>query len=153
MKTIINFIIAISTTALLCFSCTHSDKPSNPMNHSPKTITQLKQEIVETGDTSAYNSLAIQLLDFKYGDEDLLPYAMIMANQYEYPQAYFDVFSSMTAPYMNNINQIDSLTAQLAIKYLLVASEKGHGQASEIVEAHSITENQDAIKQLDMIFQ
>ena len=123
------------------------------MNDSPKTISQLKQGIIETGDTSAYNSLAIQQLDFKYGDEDLLPYAMIMANQYDYPQAYFDVFDCLTAKYLSDIGQIDSLTAQLAIKYLLIASKKGHWQASEIVESHSIIENQDAIKQLNTIFQ
>lgn len=151
MKTIINFSIVI--IALLCCSCTHSDKASRPMNDSSKTITQLKQEILETGDTSAYESLSVELLDFKYGDEELLPYAMIMANQYDYPQAYFDVYFSMTAPYKDHINPIDSLTAQLAIKYLLIASEKGHGQASEIVESHSIVENQDAIKQLNTIFQ
>lgn len=153
MKTIINFIIVISTIALLCFSCTHSDKPSYSMNDSPKTISQLKQEILETGDTSAYYDLTIQLMEYKLGDDDLLPYALIMANKYNYTQAYFDVFDCLTTKYSSDIGQIDSLTAQLAIKYLLIASEKGHWQASEIVESHSIIENQDAVKQLNRIFQ
>ena len=153
MKTIINFIILISTIALLCFSCTYPDEPSYPMNDSPKTISQLKQEIIETGDTSAYYDLIIQLMEYKSGDDDLLPYALIMANKYNYTQAYFDVFDCLTAKYSSDIGQIDSLTAQLAIKYLLIASEKRHWQASEIVESHSIVENQDAIKQLNTIFQ
>ena len=153
MKTIINFIILISTIALLCFSCTYPDEPSYSMNDSPKTISQLKQEIIETGDTSAYYDLIIQLMEYKSGDDDLLPYALIMANKYNYTQAYFDVFDCLTAKYSSDIGQIDSLTAQLAIKYLLIASEKRHWQASEIVESHSIVENQDAIKQLNTIFQ
>lgn len=153
MKTIINSIILISTIALLCFSCTYPDEPSYPMNDSPKTISQLKQEIIETGDTSAYYDLKIQLMEYKSGDDDLLPYALIMANKYNYTQAYFDVFDCLTAKYSSDIGQIDSLTAQLAIKYLLIASEKRHWQASEIVESHSIVENQDAIKQLNTIFQ
>ncbi len=92
-------------------------------------------------------------MEYKSGDDDLLPYALIMANKYNYTQAYFDVFDCLTAKYSSDIGQIDSLTAQLAIKYLLIASEKRHWQASEIVESHSIVENQDAIKQLNTIFQ
>lgn len=154
MKTIINSIILISTIALLCFSCTYPDEPSYPMNDSPKTISQLKQEIIETGDTSAYYDLKIQLMEYKSGDDDLLPYALIMANKYNYTQAYFDVFDCLTAKYSSDIGQIDSLTAQLAIKYLLIASEKRHWQASEIVESHAITKACDNnIGQLNKIFQ
>lgn len=153
MKKIIIFIIVIFTIALLSFSCSNSDKTNFSMNDSPKTISQLKLEILETGDTSAYYDLTIQLMEYKSGDDDLLPYALIMANKYNYTQAYFDVFDCLTAKYSSDIGQIDSLTAQLAIKYLLIASEKGHWQASEIVESHSIIKNQDPIKQLNQVFQ
>ena len=154
MKTIHYFIIVISTIVCVCICCTYSDKQNCSMNDSPKTISQLKQEILETGDTSAYYDLTIQLMEYKFGDDELLPYALIMANKYNYTQAYFDVFDCLTAKYSSDIGQIDSLTAQLAIKYLLIASEKGHWQASEIVESHSITKACDNnIGQLNKIFQ
>lgn len=123
-----------------CNNC--SEEKSYSMNHGTKTLPELKQQIIDYGDTCAYYDLKIQLLDFKYGDEELLSYAMIMANKYDYSEAYFDVFDCITAPYFDNINQIDSRTAKMAIDYLLLASEKGYFQACEIVDSYSITRTQ-----------
>ena len=154
MKKNTYFIMLTSAIILLCSCSKHFDKTGCAMNDSPKNISQLKQQIIETGDTSAYYDLTIQLLDFKFGDEELLPFALIMANKYSCNQAFFDVFNCLTAPYLSDISQIDSITAQLAITYLLLAAEKGHWQASKIVESHSITEEgQNHIEQLSKIFQ
>ena len=134
--------------------CKQSNKTYYSMNSSTTNISQLKQQIIETGDTSAYYDLEIQLLDYKYGNEELLAYALIMANKYEYPQAYFDVFDCLTAPYLSDISQIDTQTAQLAIEYLLLAADKGHSQAIDIVETYSIPQKcQDYIEQISKIFQ
>lgn len=149
-KLLFAFIIII----LLLTNCNNSSvEKSFSMNQRSRNLSELKQQIINYGDSSAYNDLTIELLDFKYGDEELLPYAIIMANKFDYSQAYFDVFFSMTAPYMDNINQIDSITAKIAIDYLLLASEKGHSQACEIVNSCSITETcHDYVKQLCQIY-
>lgn len=153
MKKYIYFSIIISTS-ILFYSCKHDDKTIYPMECSTKSISQLKRQIVETGDTSAYDDLSILLMDYEYGDEELLSYAWIMANKYDYAQAYFDVFDCLTVPYLSDIRQIDSMTAQLAIKYLLIAAKKGHLQSSEIIASDTISENgQDPIGQLCKIFQ
>ena len=149
------FFLVIIILILLLTNCNNcSVEKSFSMNYRTRDLSELKQQIIDSGDSSAYKDLTIELLEFKYGDEELLPYAMIMANKYDYSQAYFDVFFSMTAPYMDNINQTDSITAKIAIDYLLLAAEKGHSQACEIVNSCSITRTcHDYVKQLCQIYQ
>lgn len=153
MKSSIWCLLAINVFMLSC--CNHrSYDNSCSINSATKSISELKQLIIEQGDSCAYSDLKIQFLDFQFGSEDLLPYAMIMANKYNYTQAYFDVFDCLTIPYWSDIHQIDSRTAKLAISYLLLAANKGQEQACEIVDSYSITDNgQDYVTQICQIYQ
>jgi hypothetical protein len=112
---------------------------------------ELKKAILFNGDIDAYNSLSIAYLDYSFQEEFLL-YAMIMANKYKYPQAYFDVFTCLTDIYFADISKIDEETANLAIEYLLKAYNKGHHQAKDMVEEFSIVNNQNNIQQVERIF-
>ena len=141
MKTIKYLIIDLSALILLCGCSMRSDEMGVSMNNRGKDLNMLKQQIIEAGDTSAYEDLAIELMDFKHGPEELLAYSFIMANKYDYKQAYFDIFHSLTELYWFDLNQMDSASAKLAIEYLLLAAEKGHEQAKRMVESYSITEN------------
>jgi hypothetical protein len=121
------------------------------MNQPLRNETDLKKAILIGGDKDAYYELKIAYLDYSYTEEFLL-YAMIMANKYDYPQAYFDVYFFLTQVFSRNIKNIDECSAKLAVEYLLKAYEKGHHQAKDIVEKYSITSNENSKQQIELIF-
>ncbi|MFV0531174.1 MAG: hypothetical protein ACK5MD_07015 [Flavobacteriales bacterium] len=63
-----------------------------------------------------------------------------MANKFDYPQAYFDVYSCLVNVFYSDITKIDESTATLAITYLENAAKKGHEQAQEMVKEFSIND-------------
>lgn len=122
-----------------------------PMNQPLRSETSLKEAILNNGDTDAYYELSIAYLDQPYQEEFLL-YAMIMANKYDYPQAYFDVFDCFVLSYWSDISKIDEQSADLAIEYLIKAYDRGHHQATEMVQKHSINKNKNSRQQIQQIF-
>ena len=103
------------------------------MNTATRPEKELEQLILQKGDASAYYELSIQYLD--YGYERFLPFALIMANKYNYPQAYFDVYSCLTDLYGCYMDEelylLDETTQKMAIEYLQEGSLKGHSQSRE----------------------
>ena len=93
----------------------------------------LKNSVLLSGDTNAYYDLSNLYLDKKFQEEFLL-YAYIMANKYEYPQAYFDVFKCIMSTFWTDIDSIDEQSAKMGIEYLFKAADKGHLQAQELLE-------------------
>lgn len=128
-----------------------NNEPKQSMNQHTTNQNELKKAILFSGDIAAYQSLNTEYLDYNYPEEFLL-YAMIMANKYDYPQAYFDVFTCLTDIYLSDLNQLDEKTASLAIDYLLKAYEKGHHQAKDMVEEYEITSNKNSKQQIERIF-
>jgi len=124
---------------------------NSSMNQPSKSITELKEAVIIKGDTNAYYELSVAYLDYTFQEEFLI-YAVIMANKYDYPQAYFDVFTCLTDVYLSDISKIDDETANLAIEYLLKAYNKNHHQAKDMVEEYSIMNNQNNIQQIERIF-
>lgn len=119
-------------------SCKNKTNPNEvSINTSTHPDKELEQLILQKGDSSAYYELSMQYLD--YGYEKFLPFALIMANKYDYPQAYFDVFSCLWEIYGKTttrfmlLDSLDYTTQKMAIDYLKKASFKGHGQAKEIL--------------------
>ena len=129
----------------------NSNEPVISMNQSLRNEKSLKEAILINGDTDAYCELSIAYLDHPYQEEFLL-YAMIMANKYDYPQAYFDVFDCFVLAYWFDISKIDEQSASLAIEYLIKAYERGHQQAKDIVEKYSINNNENCEQQIERIF-
>jgi hypothetical protein len=121
------------------------------INQQPSNQNLLKKAILYNGDIKAYKSLDIEYLDYAYTEEFLL-YAMIMANKFDYPQAYYDVFTCLTDVYLSDFHRIDDKTASLAIDYLLKAYERGHKQAKEIVIEFNIKRNENSKQQIERIF-
>jgi len=114
-------------------------------NNEPlKKVEILEDNILKKGDRSSYDELSIAYLD--RNTYEFLPYALLMANKYKYEQAYFDVYSCLfeigcldckTAELEEwNIDKLDIETQKLAIKYLKIASEMGHSQATEILDLY-----------------
>ena len=120
------------------------------MNEPTRSEKELKKLILYNGDEDAYDELDIAYLDHSFQEEFLL-YALIMANKYDYPQAYFDVFYCLTGIY-GDITKIDVKTAALAIEYLLQANEKGHHQANKMVQEYNIDIEKNSKQQIIKIF-
>ena len=146
MKKILLLLIVVSFIG--CKNNIKNDVKS--INSSTRPDSELAQLILQKGDSSAYYELSMQYLD--YGYERFLPFALIMANKYDYQQAYFDVFSCLTDIYHSDIAKIDDKTANLAIEYLLQANEKGHHQANEMVQEYDIDINKNSKQQIIKIF-
>lgn len=130
----------------LLFACNSNNdrgkiKEEISMNQVESSPQNYKNLVIEKGDIDAYNTLSIEYLDYKYPEEFLL-YAMIMANKYDYPQASFDVFTCLTDVYMSDLNKMDSISANMAINYLIKAYKSHHHQAQEIVDKYSIMYNE-----------
>lgn len=121
------------------------------MNQPLRSLKTLKEMVLNNGDTDAYYELSIAYLNLPYQEEFLL-YAMIMANKYDYPQAYFDVFDCFVLSFWPDISKIDEQSANLAIEYLIKAHDRGHHQATEIVHQFSIKKNESSKKQIYRIF-
>lgn len=126
------------------FACNHktekaTTRAEKSINQPTRSMSTLKKLVLTQGDEDAYYELSNAYLDYEYPEEFLM-YAMIMANKYNYPQAYFDVYDCIIGINRLDIKSIDENSASIAIKYLLKASEKEHEQAQEIVKEYSITD-------------
>lgn len=130
---------------------TNSNESIRSMNQPTVSESELKEAILYNGDTSAYYELSVSYFDHSI-QEEFLFYSLIMANKYDYPQAYFDVYFYLTQIFSSDINNIDESSANLAIYYLLKANEKGHHQAKDIVEKYSVTNKENSKQQIERIF-
>ena len=112
----------------------------SPNSHTTQEIEWIRK-IVDYGDTIAYQTLYYHYYDDSRMDV-LLGYAIIMANKYDYPAAYYDVFDfligMLTPPsYSKECNHdfgfhcLDNKTQQLALTFFRQAIYKGNIDASE----------------------
>lgn len=112
------------------------------MNSPSYSISELTNKIINKGVKEDYNELKIYYLDI--GFYKVFPWALLMANKFDYDQAYFDVFYSLydlnnnvKCEYENSENysldNLDTKTQKIAIDYLIMATNKGHEQAEEIL--------------------
>lgn len=114
----------------LTLSCTQEVKQNKDnsfsMNQPELEINKLKNLIINKGDTSAYNQLDVAFLDQRH--EEFIIYALVMANKYDYPKAYYDVFSCICDIYgdIDKLSYLDSQTRQFALNYLTLSVQKGY---------------------------
>ena len=107
------------------------------MNEPSRPMSELEYLVVEKGDTNAYEELDIAYLDYEHGK--FFKFAKVMADKYDYTQAYYDVyFQTLKSTQRKGTTlSLDSCTIeerQLAIKYLKLAEKKGHHQAKDEIE-------------------
>jgi TPR repeat protein len=102
------------------------------MNDPGVSLSHLEYLALEKGDTDAYETLDIAYLDYPQGD--FFPIAKKMADKYDYPQAYFDVYFQLLKPTRASgttlsLDSCDEKTRKIALSYLIQAYNKGHHQA------------------------
>lgn len=122
-------------TLILLFSILLScnDFQSKSMNQPNRPIEEIQKEVFG-GNIDSYVELKTIYLD--YPPEEFLFWAILMANKYDYPEAYLDVFRSIIYPYGSEypFDKLDKRTKKIAMEYLLLASKKNVLEASEILK-------------------
>ncbi len=112
---------------VLLYSC-----ESRSMNQPNRDLGLIREEATN-GSIDAYNELSVVYLDCHAGE--FLFFALLMANKYDYPQAYLDVFYSILYGYVGGVEdfyKMDKKTQKLALDYLIAAKKKGVKEADEI---------------------
>lgn len=99
------------------------------MNQSDISDKKLRELVLQKGDKMAYFKLYNSYLDYEMSD--FLPYALYMANKYNYPQAYYDVYIclkvlSVEKDSFASIGRLDTSLQTMAISYLQKANDLGH---------------------------
>lgn len=121
---------------LLFYSC-NERKDASPMVNVGD-VQELKHKALIEGDTIAYDELSLDYMDSPY--EGFLYTALVMANKYEYPPAYIDVYYCLTGLKNKRSNEelddLDKSTRELALKYLIDGSEKGNKDCMQILGFH-----------------
>ena len=103
-KTLVNNILAFIISAI-GLSC--NTTPEEP----PKKA--LQYDVLEYGDTNAYNQLR-----HYYFDADLLPYSILMADKYQYKAAFCTIYHIMNDCFKTNNIEFDSATCQYVLYYI-----------------------------------
>lgn len=105
--------------AIFLISC--QQKKEQPVEvitmNNTRPINELKELVLLKGDTMAYDELKTAYLTDKYKEEYLL-YSIVMANKYNYPPAFYQVYNCLTSVFEYSKLNIDERTIALAIKYL-----------------------------------
>ena len=124
---------------VIFFSCTHST-PSYQNKENVDTLNWIFGNttrpieklvpLVLKGDTNAYYELYIAYMDIDRSS--FLPYALLMANKYDYTIAYYDVYECLTLLFWGNcdnhvcyLDSLDIKTRKMALEYLIKGAEKG----------------------------
>jgi hypothetical protein len=143
-------ITIIALTITTCFSCTHTDTEKKgfvdldtvvgmtTMNDRGIPLDTLEQKILNHGDTSAYDDLMIELLD--YNIEERIKWAKIMADKYDYTRAYNDYLSGISLkcepePPFSCLTKNEKDTVAIFLKR---AIEKGDSAAMEFKKEYNI---------------
>lgn len=119
---------------VLIMGCNNEEKQVSINSGNGKSLSKLKGKTFK-GDLNSYRELKVAYMD--YSNEGFLFWAMLMANKYHHPQAYMDVFYVLVQNYsgeVENFNEMDTATQELALRYLEIAVEKKVEGASAINE-------------------
>jgi hypothetical protein len=124
--------VAFFITGILVFCQFCRDNPEEIVTvtgNNTRPIEELKRLVLLKGDKKAFDELMIAYFNEQYTGEYLF-YALFMANKYNYPQAYFDVYQeleNLESPYGRSIYEKD--TRGFMLEYLKKGAYLGHGQS------------------------
>jgi hypothetical protein len=90
------------------------------VKYSRQRLKEFERLIVEKGDSNAYYEYIHSRFSI-----DCLPYALIMANKYNYARANDDVYNFLFLAFQNANSKMDSITLDFAMKHLERGSDMG----------------------------
>ena len=91
------------------------------VKYSRQRLKEFERLIVEKGDISAYHAY----IHNGFGIY-CLPYALIMANKYNYARANADVYDFLFLAFQDATSTMDSITLDFAMKHLAKGSDMGN---------------------------
>jgi hypothetical protein len=115
------------------------NKKIQSIDYSDSNTQILIDSVLKVGNVESYLKLKTVYLNYPFGA--LLPYALVMSNEYDNAQAYWDVyfiFYQLNSRKFNYkiddiyLKGLDEGTRRFAISYLKIASKKGHKQAIKV---------------------
>ena len=90
------------------------------VKYSRQRLKEFERLIVEKGDSNAYYEYIHSRFSI-----DCLPYALIMANKYNYASANVDVYNFLFLGFQNASSEMDFITLDFAMKHLERGSDMG----------------------------
>lgn len=132
-KKCMNKLIILCVATQLLNSCNGKEKSSDEivsLNYVQDSLfnndslrSTLQEKIINSGDTNAYDELSSIYISFP---KEFLYFSIIMANDYKYPKAYYDVYWNLKTEGKN-----DSGVNKLANYYLIKACELNYDPAKK----------------------
>lgn len=107
----------------LCLLFCNCEVPSSSIKDE-KTLRSLIDKALNENDEFAYSEVRSHFFS-EERLQDFCYYAIKMANKYDYPDAYYDVFRTLTLTENVAIDSLDNKTKCLALYYLLKSKELG----------------------------
>ena len=134
-----NKILIFCLISACLFSCEKKENKPESTAISPSSqyftdfnnldkMKDLKERILKKGDTVAYKELRY-IYYYSGHTAEFLPYSLIMANDYNFTPAFYNVFAEMDLPAAEN-----SKSQKLAKYYLFVAYEKNAEHAKATIK-------------------
>ena len=90
---------------------------------NPEVVEELLNKVLK-GDTNAYYEISVDFF-LENKSNEFLYYAMYMANEYNNSRAHYDVYDILTRYSSNKIEDMDTITRNIAIYHLKKAKELG----------------------------
>ncbi|MEI6754797.1 MAG: hypothetical protein WCK78_16725 [Paludibacter sp.] len=126
-KFVVNRLLFVLLFIIILLNCCSKSKNTIlKMNNLSQNYDSIANEVIENGDTACYQELWYENIDSP--NKKFLYYAIIMANKYKYPQAYYDVYDCLIKAYPDPL-KLDSTTRKMAIEYLIKGAERKHPQS------------------------
>ena len=121
---------------MLFFSCgKRKVERSGNQVFDPSELKDYEEKVLKNGDVDAYESLQTFYMDRPA--EEFLGFALLMANEYNYPKANFDIFEIIIAregcSVDYNLNCLSEETRKEALVYFRKAIMDGHKVSSELL--------------------
>ncbi len=125
------FLRSIIFLLIFISSCKNKSDEVKSINQPSQPLSELKEDIINHGSIKAYEELSIAFMD--YSEIEMLPYAFIMADKYDYSKAYLDVYDILGLSYAcnstvdikyYNLDCIAEATRKDVLSYLEKAVEK-----------------------------
>ena len=121
--------ILIFLVCIFCMSCKKSNEQEVSINQLSRDIDIVINE-VNSGNTDSYDELKIIYLD--YSSDNLLPYAKVMADKYNYSLAFLDVYYCFKWDLSGkSFKDRDKKTQKIMMEYLNQAVKRGVDGAKE----------------------
>lgn len=130
--------IVLAAMSVLIYSCEHIQREKQPVTKAYKyraplddrqLILRLQDSIIKYGDGKAFNKLASYYV-LEGWNEELLYYALLMANKYNSAEGHYHVFYGLSTPRTGEtIEMLDERTKNFSKYHLLKAYEMGFENA------------------------